>query len=284
MIDRRHFLVRGVHPPALCWRASRPLRDAAGKANPSTRPNIVVIVVDDMRFDEFGAGGHPYLETPHIDALARSARRFATPITRRRCARRTAPASSPANTRRATASSTTHRARTRVISCARSRASCSARATKPRTRQVAHGKRSDAAPGLRLLGELRGPGRITEIRSCSKTDACRRVPGYITDLLTDRAIAFATRPRRRPFMVYIGHKAIHPQIVQRDDGTVDVATNEGFVPAARHRGSYAGKTFRRRPNYGLSAQDRAGKPVLAAALDAKHSGEIAQPVRRGSPR
>ncbi len=33
------------------------------------RPNIVMIVVDDMRFDEYG-GGHAYLETPHIDGLA----------------------------------------------------------------------------------------------------------------------------------------------------------------------------------------------------------------------
>jgi len=29
-----------------------------------------VIVVDDLRFDEFGAGGHSYLETPNIDRLA----------------------------------------------------------------------------------------------------------------------------------------------------------------------------------------------------------------------
>ena len=34
------------------------------------RPNIVLIVVDDLRFDEFGTGGHPYLETPNIDRLA----------------------------------------------------------------------------------------------------------------------------------------------------------------------------------------------------------------------
>jgi hypothetical protein len=31
------------------------------------RPNVVMIVVDDLRFDEIGVGGHPYLETPHID-------------------------------------------------------------------------------------------------------------------------------------------------------------------------------------------------------------------------
>ena len=41
-----------------------------------TRPNIVVILVDDLRFDEFGAGGHPYLETPHIDRLAREGALF----------------------------------------------------------------------------------------------------------------------------------------------------------------------------------------------------------------
>ena len=45
---------------------------AGSKVSPQdgTQPNIIVIVVDDLRFDEFGAGGHPYLETPNIDRLA----------------------------------------------------------------------------------------------------------------------------------------------------------------------------------------------------------------------
>ena len=34
------------------------------------RPNFLVILIDDLRFDEFGAGGHPYMQTPHIDRLA----------------------------------------------------------------------------------------------------------------------------------------------------------------------------------------------------------------------
>jgi arylsulfatase A-like enzyme len=34
------------------------------------RPNILLILVDDLRFDEFGAGGHPYMKTPHIDRIA----------------------------------------------------------------------------------------------------------------------------------------------------------------------------------------------------------------------
>ena len=34
------------------------------------RPNFVVLLVDNVRKDEFSAGGHPYLETPNIDRLA----------------------------------------------------------------------------------------------------------------------------------------------------------------------------------------------------------------------
>ncbi|HEY6074375.1 MAG TPA: sulfatase-like hydrolase/transferase, partial [Anaerolineales bacterium] len=41
------------------------------------RPNIVFILVDDLRWDELGVAGHPYLKTPNIDALARRGVRFA---------------------------------------------------------------------------------------------------------------------------------------------------------------------------------------------------------------
>jgi addiction module HigA family antidote len=46
------------------WRGAR-------AARPETRPDVLVVVVDDLRWDEFGAGGHPYLKTPNIDRLAR---------------------------------------------------------------------------------------------------------------------------------------------------------------------------------------------------------------------
>jgi N-acetylglucosamine-6-sulfatase len=36
----------------------------------ASRPNLVVVLVDDLRFDETGASGHPYMKTPHIDRLA----------------------------------------------------------------------------------------------------------------------------------------------------------------------------------------------------------------------
>ena len=33
------------------------------------RPNILVMVVDDMRWDDFGAAGHPFVETPNIQCM-----------------------------------------------------------------------------------------------------------------------------------------------------------------------------------------------------------------------
>src|SRR5215213_1726376 len=34
------------------------------------KPNFLVILIDDLRYDEFGAGGHPFMQTPNIDWLA----------------------------------------------------------------------------------------------------------------------------------------------------------------------------------------------------------------------
>ena len=40
------------------------------------KPNFLVILIDDLRYDEFGAGGHPFMKTPHIDRLAHEAGLF----------------------------------------------------------------------------------------------------------------------------------------------------------------------------------------------------------------
>src|SRR5690349_6020414 len=40
------------------------------------RPNVVLIVADDMAWDDCGAFGNPHVRTPNIDALARGGMRF----------------------------------------------------------------------------------------------------------------------------------------------------------------------------------------------------------------
>lgn len=49
---------------------------AAEVAASAVRPNIVVIVADDLRWDALGCAGHPLLKTPQIDRLAAEGTRF----------------------------------------------------------------------------------------------------------------------------------------------------------------------------------------------------------------
>ena len=46
-------------------------------------PNIVLIIADDMAWDDSGVYGNPHVETPNIDKLAGEGMEayFATPIT-----------------------------------------------------------------------------------------------------------------------------------------------------------------------------------------------------------
>jgi N-acetylglucosamine-6-sulfatase len=271
-LGRRQFIAASSSVGALAAAGLAPLARAVGAA----RPNIVVIVVDDLRFDEFGGGGHPYLQTPHIDALASSGAQF-------RNAYHTTPLCSP---NRACILTGQYASRHGIIdntsrSYASHRLHTFARELQRAGYETAHvgkwhmGNDPTPRPGYDHWVSFAGQGDILA-PELYENGRLHRVPGYITDLLSDRAIAFATRARNKPFMVYLGHKAVHPQIVQRDDGSVDVATSQGFLPAERHRGRYQGKLFPRRPNYGLTAADRAGKPVLASALDEKKSAQIRQ--------
>jgi arylsulfatase A-like enzyme len=49
---------------------------SGNEANGGKRPNIVIVLVDDMRWDEYGAAGHNYLKTPNIDRIAREGASF----------------------------------------------------------------------------------------------------------------------------------------------------------------------------------------------------------------
>lgn len=49
---------------------------AAGLAEAAERPNVLLIYVDDLGFGDLGSYGHPIIETPNIDALAKAGMRF----------------------------------------------------------------------------------------------------------------------------------------------------------------------------------------------------------------
>ena len=56
----------------LAWGCAGP-----GELGGSGRPNVVLILTDDQRWDQLGIEGHPFLNTPHLDRLAREGARFA---------------------------------------------------------------------------------------------------------------------------------------------------------------------------------------------------------------
>jgi N-acetylglucosamine-6-sulfatase len=66
-------------------------------------------------------------------------------------------------------------------------------------------------------------------------------------------------------MVFVAHKALHPNIMQRDDGSPAALTGQqsGFIAAERHRGRYAEAAVPRRAN---ATTAPAGKRALARPI------------------
>ena len=90
--------------------------------------------------------------------------------------------------------------------------------------------------------------------------------GYVTDVLTDYVERFIDRPGDAPFLVYLAHKAMHPNVMQRDDGSVAPLAGQpgGFVAAERHRGRYVGRPMPRRAN---ASEPPTDKPALLQTID-----------------
>ena len=74
MTPVRTFVLVTALLTASCGRPAE--RQATTPATAPRRPNIVFVLVDDMRWDDLGAAGHPFIETPHMNRLASEGARF----------------------------------------------------------------------------------------------------------------------------------------------------------------------------------------------------------------
>ncbi|MDH5233681.1 MAG: sulfatase [Gemmatimonadota bacterium] len=214
------------------------------------RPNIVFVLVDDLRWDEIGVAGHPFAETPNIDRLAHEGVRFlnafaATPL----CSPSRASILTGQyvhtngiidNTARDSAS---HRLPTFAIPLA---------AAGYQTAFMGKwhmGNDDSRRPGWTRWVAMKGQGEAEDPKL--NIDGERReVKGYVTDVLTDFAVDFVRQAKDEPFLLFLAHKALHPNVVQRDDGSVATLAEQpsGFVPAERHRGRFANAVVPRRSN------------------------------------
>ncbi|HYF34246.1 MAG TPA: sulfatase [Prosthecobacter sp.] len=214
---------------------------AAAEASP---PNIVFILVDDLRPDALGCNGHPFVKTPNIDHLAAEGANFRNAFV-------TTPLCFPS---RASFLSGRYVHR-HGIRYAQDRAQLSRQITtfpfllhRAGYETGFFGKwhlerESEPAPGIDRWVTFRDQGEYVdpELFVDGKTE---RAKGYLTDILTAHAAEFIKRPRTKPFMVCLSHKAVHAP----------------FIPAERHQELFANTPIVRAP----SASDTlAGKPILS---------------------
>ncbi len=236
-----------------------PVAAGMSSAAASTRPNVLLVVVDDLRWDDLGAAGHPFVRTPHIDRLAREGARFLNAFA-------VTPLCSPSRANILTGMYTHHHG---ILDNTDRSARSHALRTLARQLQAEGydtgfigkwhmGNDPTRRPGFDYWVSMKGQGEAIdpELHENGRT---LRVPGYVTDILTERALDFVGRRRERPFFLMLSHKALHPNIVQRDDGSTSNIGEGGFIPAERHRSLYADAPIPRRPNYAVPPRN---KPAL----------------------
>jgi len=225
------------------------------------RPNIVMVLVDDLRWDELSVAGHSYVETPNIDRIAKEGAYFVRAFT-------TTPLCSPARASFLTGQYPHTNGITDNL--ARNEQSHQLE-TFPKMLQAEGydtafigkwhmGNDDTPRPGFSTWAGMKGQGEA--INPEFNFDGERRqVNGYVTDILTDLSIDFVNKDRQSPFLLYVSHKALHPNITQLDDGSSVASPSgvPGFIAADRHKGRYASETVPRRPNSGIVPT---GRPAL----------------------
>ncbi len=233
--------------------------DARESLKDDTRPNIIVVLVDDMRWDEYGEGGHNYIKTPNIDRISKEGINFQNAFA-------TTPICSPS---RACFLTGLYAHSNGIIDNTARNEQSHQLMTFPKLLNAEGyetafmgkwhmGNDNTRRPGFDEWVALKGQGEvINPVLNINGKEQI--VEGYITDILTDRSVRFINKKRSAPFLLYLSHKALHPNVMQMDDGTAIDLDGGGFIAAERHKGMYGNEIFTRRPNSGIAPVD---KPAL----------------------
>lgn len=208
------------------------LRLCEAAAPNGTHPNIVFILVDDLRYDALGCMGHPFSKTPNIDRLATEGvlfKNFFVDI----------PLCSPSRGSFLTGT----RARSHgVIDNTDHSALSHQLVTFPRLLQDSGyetafvgkwhmGTDDSPRPGFNHWTSFKGQG-VYQNPNLNIDGKVSRVDGYITDILNARAVEFIKQDHTKPFLLYLGHKAVHGP----------------FTPAERHKDLYTNDKVSYPPN------------------------------------
>jgi N-acetylglucosamine-6-sulfatase len=236
---------------------------AAGVAA-QDRPNVLLVVVDDLRFDDFSAAGHPFSRTPNIDRLAREGAMFKNVFA-------VTPLCSPSRANILTGLYT--RRHGILDNTDRSPRSHQLQTFARRLQETGYhtgfigkwhmGNDPTPRPGFDVWVGMKGQGEAID-PELFENGRLARTTGYVTDIFTERALDFVGRQRTSPFLLMVSHKALHPNFLQRADGTIIAIGEGGFVPAERHKKLYTDAIPPRRDNYAVPPR---GKPALERRID-----------------
>ena len=252
----------------------------------SKKPNLLVILVDDLRYDEFGAGGHPYMKTPHIDRIAHEGVLFERAF-------HTTPICSP---NRASILTGQYASRHGIIdNVARDLASHRLPNYHLELQRLGYetahigkwhmGNDGKPRPGYDFWVAYDGHGNLYNPK-LNENGKYVQHEGYITDIMNTMATDWirekGQRKDKKPWSLWFAHKAVHPDAEQAADGSFRM---DGYRPAKRHENLYQGCVFPKKPNMQQPAEFLKHKPVWAEAvelrktaaskvmLDAIHSGK-----------
>lgn len=234
----------------------------------AAKPNLLVILIDDLRYDEFGAGGHPYMRTPNIDRIAHEGAIFERAF-------HTTPICSP---NRASILTGQYASRHGIIdNVARDLASHRLPNYHLELQRLGYetahigkwhmGNDGKPRPGYDHWIAFDGHGRLND--PLLNIDG-KYVPhrGYVTDIMNAMALDFVERRHDKPWSLFFAHKAVHPDAEQAADGTFAI---EGYRAAARHESLYRGCVFPRKPNMLSATEVVKEKPAWREAFELKRS-------------
>jgi len=230
------------------------------------RPNVIVILVDDLRWDELGCSGHPFSRTPNIDRIANEGARF-------RNAFCTTPLCSPSRANLLTGLLTHHHG---IFDNTNRSEQSHQLETFPKMLQgggyeTAYigkwhmGNDDSARPGFDHWVGLEGQGTSFD-PVLNENGTHTKNKGHTTDVLNAKAVDFIQQKREngKRFCLYLAHKALHPELVQRDDGSITDPKAARFLPAKRHENWYVEDAIPKRLN---ALDDLKGKPALTREIE-----------------
>jgi N-acetylglucosamine-6-sulfatase len=206
------------------------LAGAAISNSATRRRNVIFILTDDHRYDAIGfMKGQAFLETPHLDSLARDGVHCRNAfVTTALCSpsRASILTGKYAHQHKIVDNNTPIPAGTSFFPALLQKAGYDT-AFIGKWHMGHEG--DDPQPGFHHWVSFRGQGTYQPKGQTLNVDG-KRTPrkGYITDELTDYALDWLDkRPSGRPYFLYLSHKATHAD----------------FQPADRHKGKYKNAVF-----------------------------------------